>query len=129
MTPGALDYGNNTCAYGINPPCPYDHVDLKGLLPGKTVIKVKVIQKSDNVAIAETSFPVKVVEAIKLEKIEDVASTGKISAEQEDLIKVKRDLDRMAQELEVQKKEVGRLGGVVESIRQFLEKIFGRFFH
>lgn len=126
MTPGTLDYGNNTCAYGILPPCPFNHVDLKGLLPGQTNIIVKVVRQTDQAVIAQTSFPVKVIEARELTQIPTPNPSTTLSPQEQELIRVKQDLTRISQELESQKKSVSALNKLVEAIRYFLEKIFGR---
>lgn len=128
LTASTLDYGNNSCAFGIMAPCPLNHVDLKGLLPGRTTIRVSVVRQSDNITIAQTSFPVKIIDAEKLQQISTPNPSTTLSLEQEELIRVKRDLARISEELEEQKKNVNALERLVESIRQFLQRIFGRIF-
>ncbi len=121
-----LDYGNNSCAYGILPPCPINHVGVRGLIPGQTKVQVKVVRQNDQIAIAQTSFPVKVIAATALEQIPSPNPSVTLTAEQKELIRVKRDLDRISQELEAQKKSVNALQKIVESIREFLNRLFGR---
>lgn len=128
LTTSTLDYGNNTCAYGIITPCPLNHVDLKGLVPGQTTVRVEIIRQNDNAVIAQTSFPVKVIEAAILQQIPSPNPSVTLTAEQQELVRVKRDLTRISEELEEQKRSVNALQRVVESIKIFLQRIFGRIF-
>ena len=124
LIPGTINYGNGSCAYSIFAPCPFNHVDLKGLKSGSARVKVAVVRLSDNQWLAETTFPVKVIEAAKLKAVAEYDGSSQVSVEEEELIKVKRDLDRLSQELAEQKQEVNRLRQIIDSIKQFLNRIF-----
>lgn len=129
LAPSSINLGNSTCVYGILPPCPFNHIDLKGLSAGTTNIKVDVVQKTDNKIIASTSFPIKIIEASKLAEVTNAENISQPTVEQEELIKVKRDLERLSQDLQTQKTQVSYLQKTVESIKQFLAKFFGRIFN
>lgn len=58
-TLGTLDYGNNTCAYGIQSPCPYNHVDLIAYGLGKETITINVYMQNGT-KIASANFYVDV---------------------------------------------------------------------
>jgi len=62
---GNIDYGNGKCAYDINLPCPLNHVDISGLKPGKTNIKLNIKRNSDGAIIAQNSFPIIVNGAVQ----------------------------------------------------------------
>lgn len=76
--PKILGPAGNNCLYDIQPPCPLAHVDISGLNPGKTVIKIEVIREIDNVSLASASFPVSVVAKQSLPHPELCASEGEV---------------------------------------------------
>ena len=107
-----LDYDNGTCAYGINLPCPLNHADLSGLSAGETTILVEVRRNENNTVVAQTSFPVKVVE-------ED-----KIAQEVKE-----QKLKELEQQVEKLTKNVEQQQTLIEKLRRFLRRIFGRLFN
>lgn len=69
---------NGACVYGINPPCPLNHVDISGINPGQATIKVQVLDRETNLVLASTSFPVKVISSQKEPQPEKCAIKGEI---------------------------------------------------
>ncbi len=128
VTPSAIATDSTTCAYGMVPPCPELHVDLAGIAPGRTGVYAKVIRATDSATIAQTGFPVRVVSASTLEQVPSPQPSTTLTPEQSELALVKQDLKRVAEELEQQKRAVSQLQKLVDRIRQFLTKFFGRIF-
>lgn len=70
---------NNGCIYDINPPCPFNHVDLYGINPGEVIVSVRVLDKSKNgLEIASTSFPVLVQNLPQTFHSETCVSRGEV---------------------------------------------------
>ncbi len=69
---------NSGCLYNIQPPCPLNHIDISGINPGKTEIKVSAIREADGLVLATASFPVLVISEKSLPNPELCSLAGEV---------------------------------------------------
>lgn len=108
-----------TCAYGIYLPCPKMHADLKGLKAGKTRVSVKVTRNTDKVVIAQTSFPVQVIEK----------DTSAEKIKQQKLAELEDKVEKLSAQVKKQESMIDNLSKTVDNLRNLISNMFKGIFH
>lgn len=113
-----IAYEDNSCYAGVLPPCPSVNGQIGGKNPGVTRIRVDVLRKEDDVAIASGDFDVKVIDhqSVPPQEQEPVSNP--------DVEDIKAEIGLIKKQIDDQQQELSGIRKILESILDFIRRLF-----
>lgn len=127
VSSSSVPYPDGNCAYGIMAPCPKSNGHLKGINPGYSEVRVSVLSRGSAERIASNVFDVLVYDQ-NSPVMEPPASTNNETSDNDAVLEQLQELEgevgELTKKVEQQEEEISALQQIINSITQFLQRLF-----
>jgi hypothetical protein len=127
----SIPYPDGNCAYKILAPCPNFNVQISGKAPGISRVLLDVKRKSDNVIVASNAFTVRVIENTSIPTSSPTIRPSPAPSQEgesiSELEELQGEVGRLSLEVNKQQKQLNFLQNIIQSIQDFIRKLFGKF--